>query len=190
MYEQAIKKDPESLNTVFGFRVDFAQYPPDLSFIYQHEYLSDDASDDTSNNLEAKYRGAYRRIVMNGEHRGGVFIEARVPIGGGKFETVMCIGDIEKPDYEHHDLVKRPGKVAEALQLGKTAGGLPRPGFSVLYGVQGDYTEAEYDEVDELLRRLRIASARNSLFLDEDLIPAVVEQYMADVQDPTPGRYS
>lgn len=187
MYQQAIKNGQESLSTVFGFRVDFVQYPPDLSFIYQpDEYFSDDASDES----EAGYRHACRELALNGERRGEVFIEIRVPIGGGKYETLICMGHVKKSDYEGRGFVRRPGKVAEVLQRGKAAGGIPRPGFSVLRGAHEDLIEAEYDEVDELLRRLRIASAQNTLFLDEDLIPAVVEQYMVDVQDPTPGRYS
>lgn len=123
MYEQATKYDPESLNTVFGFRVDFVQFPPDLSLIYRpDEYASDDASGEP----EAKHRSARRKIVMGREHHGGVFIEIRVPIGGNKHETLMCIGDIEKPNSSSNVPANRLGKVAEVLQHGKSTGGRPR----------------------------------------------------------------
>lgn len=190
MYEQAIKTDPESLNTAFGFRVDFVQFPPELSFVCQpDEYILDDVSDDTSGEYEAKYRGACRRIVMNGEHRGGVLIEIRVPIGGNKYETLMCMGDVKKPDYDGSVPSSQPDNVAEILQRGKATGGRPRRVCTGLRMLE-DPLEAEYDEVDELLRRLKVTKVKALQRLDEDIIASVVEQYLNDIHDSTLGRYS
>lgn len=189
MYEQAIKNNPESLNTIFGFRVDFVQFPPDLSFIYQPDgYVSNDASDDTSNESEAKYRGACRSIVMNGEHPGGVFIEIRVPAGDNRYDTLMCMGDIKKLNYDGSTPSNRSGKIAEILQRGKAAGGRPRRVCTGSRRPLKDPLEAEYDEVDELLRRLKLVQDRQ--LSDELLIDIIVKQYINDIHDSTPGRYS
>lgn len=189
-----MKDDPESLNTEFGFRVDFVRYPPDLSFIYQPDEY---ASDDTSSESEAEHRSASRKIVMGGEHRGGVFIEIRVPIGGNKYETLMCMGGIEKPNDSSSSSssssnvhTNRPGKITEILQHGKAAGGRPRRACTGPRRALEGPLEAEYDEVDELLRRLQIASAQAERLLDKELIDSVVEQYLEDTLDSTPGLYS
>lgn len=166
-------------------------FPPSLSLVYQpDENLSDNASNDDSNKSKAKCLDACRKVVMNGEHRSEVFIEAWIPIGGDKYDTCMCMGDVEKPNYDSSTPANRPGKVAEVLQRGKAAGGRPRRLCTGPRGLLEGALEAEYDGVDELLRRLKIASAQTSKFLDEELITSIVGQYLEDVHDSTLGRYS
>lgn len=205
MYRQEIDDAPEGFNAILGFRVDFFQFPPDISFIYQpYEYVSEDACNESKakyrgahrgivmDESEAKYRGACRRIVMNGEHRGGVFIEIRVPIGTDRYETLMCMGDAEKPNCYGSTSSGQPSKVAEILQRGKAAGGRPRRVCTGSRGPLKDPLEAEYDELDKLVRRLKLASMQAGQLFDEDLIDSVVDQYLIDlgVHDSTPGRYS
>lgn len=176
---------------VLGFRVDFVSFPPDISLIYTpDEYFSDPDVSDQSDS-ETNYRGTFRELVMDGDHRGGVFVEIRVPIGGDEYETLMCMGDLMKIGDEIRPLAERPGQVAEVLRRGQSAGGSTRRVCTGSRGPLDGRLKAEYDEVDELLRRLKLASMEtSSQLLDEDLIASVVEGYMADIQDSTLGLYS
>lgn len=190
MHQQEIEDNADGFNADLGFRVDFVEFPPVLSIIKPDGYISDNSCDEHFNESEATYRGVYRRIVVNEKHHGGAFIEIRVPIGGNRCETLMCMGDVEKPNYAGSTPANRPGKVAEALQRGKAAGGHPRRMCTGPRGPLEGTLEAEYDEVDELLRRLKIASAQTSKSLDEELISYIVKQYLEDIHDSTLGRYS
>lgn len=188
MYEQSMEGGPKGLSSVLGFRVDFSRFPPDISLIYQQDENTTDISSEIS---EAEYRRAFRELVLKEDHRGGVFIEIRVPVGGGKYETLFCMGTVDKPSNKYRSLTERPSRVAEVLRLGQSAGGSTRRVCTGSRGPLKGPLKAEYDEVDELLRRLKLASIQTSFqILDEHLITSVVEGYIVDIHDSTLGRYS
>lgn len=180
--------EPEGRSSDIGFCVDFVQLPPNISLIYQQdEYITDNSSDIS----EAEYRCACKDLVLKKDHRGGILIEIKVPTGGDEYETLICKGNVEKPDCKNRSLADRPGRIAEVLCRGQSGGGSMRRVCKESRGPLGGPLEAEYGEVDELLRRLKLSSEQTSIqLLDEGLIASVVEGYIEDIQDVTLGRYS
>lgn len=181
------EEDTEISDLVLGFCIDFGPFPANISLIYAPDecFPGTDVSD------QSNYRSNFRELVMDGDHRGGVFVEIRVPIGGDEYETLMCMGDLMKIGDEIRPLAERPGQVAEVLRRGQSAGGSTRRVCTGSRGPLDGPLKAGYDEVDKLLRRLELASMEtSSQLLDEDLIASVVEGYMADIQDSTLGLYS
>lgn len=169
-----------------GFCVDFAYDKPCISVLpFPFDIPNDSASDASASGSDAHQR----MLLSKARHQGSTLIEIKVPIGGeGNTETLMCLGEVKQ--YQG-SIVERPGqskKAFDELRAGIDAGGSPRDA-----SLDDDFSELDacYDEIDELIRRLRVESEilKQPLF-DAELIAAVVDRYLLEVDDSTPVRFS
>lgn len=186
-----------------GFFVKFeGEMAPKISVIpFPFGGLGSDGSRNSSSPEDAN-KNLYRMQLYNSIRDGESFIEIKVPTNRQGSETLMFLDEVKIPSSK---VVERPGqskKITDALCAGMTASGFGQ-GFSrsALHyqkynGEVGDKPvklEANYDETDELLRRVRVRMDAPNLpqpEFDERIIVALVDQYLLEVNDSTPARFS
>lgn len=172
-----------------GFCVNFAFTPPCITILPLPLDNPDDSILSTSCSGSDRSDKYQRKLLETGRHRESTFVEIKVPVGkDNKTETLMCLGEVKEP---RGSIFQRPGqgkKISSALCAGRHAGGIQRDSC---WNDDGDELEAFYDEIDELIRRLRAESERlkRPLF-DAGLIAIVADRYLLEVDDPTPARFS
>lgn len=173
------------------FRVNLALYPPAISAVPlpKDVYFSEEEPDSSSTypitNDRLKLLQTLISIARQNETH---FIEIIVPTGGEGIEKLLCIEHIETLFHPFVERLGQSERIAEALRAGLAAGGSTRRSCR---GEKSNDLNASYDEVDELMRRLRLSctSLARPLF-DEGMISAVVDQYVLEVGDSTPARFS
>lgn len=181
-----------------GFRVNFAdEMAPKLSVIpFPFDGLELDDSSSSSSHKDV-VKKLYRRQLSNSIRDGECFIEITIPTNRQEPEILMFLDEVKPLPVSK--VVERPGqskKITEALRTGISAGRQRREAlhYEKYKGeVDGKAVKLDacYDEIDELRHRVALEYARlMKPEFDEGIIAAVVDQYLLEVNDSTPVRFS